>query len=63
MSDPQKTAVAAFNDPGAAWLDDPNPNRFIEVWLYNHPITQRRANFALHYDPWVNGGHGRYFGD
>jgi len=61
VPDPQKTAVAAFNDLGAAWLDDPNPNRFIEVWLYNHPSTQRRANFALHYDPWANGGHGKFF--
>jgi hypothetical protein len=23
--------------------------------------VQNRANFALHYDPWVNGGHGRFF--
>jgi STE24 endopeptidase len=61
VADPQTTAVAAFNDLGAAWLDDPNPNPFIEFWLYNHPSTQRRANFARHYDPWANGGHGKYF--
>jgi Zn-dependent protease with chaperone function len=63
VPDPQNTAVAAFNDLGAAWLDDPNPSPFIEFWLYNHPSTQRRADFARHYDPWANGGHGKYFGD
>jgi Zn-dependent protease with chaperone function len=61
VPDPQKTAVAAFNALGEAWLEDPNPSPFIEFWLYNHPSTQTRANFALHYDPWANGGHGRFF--
>jgi Zn-dependent protease with chaperone function len=61
VADPQKTAVAAFNDLGKAWLDDPNPSPFIEFWLYNHPSTQSRANFALHYDPWANGGQGQFF--
>jgi len=61
VPDPQKTAVAAFNDLGKAWLDDPNPNPLIEFWLYNHPSTEHRAEFALHYDPWANGGHGRFF--
>ncbi len=61
VPDPQKATVAAFNDLGAAWLDDPHPSPFIEFWLYNHPSTRRRANFALYYDPWANGGHGRFF--
>jgi Zn-dependent protease with chaperone function len=61
VPDPQKTAVAEFNDLGKAWLEDPNPSPFIEFWLYNHPSTQNRANFALHYDPWTNGGHGEFF--
>jgi Zn-dependent protease with chaperone function len=61
VPDPQKTAVAAFNALGRSWLDDPNPNPFIEFWLYDHPSTQHRANFALHYDPWTNGGHGEFF--
>jgi len=61
VSDPQKTAVAAFNDLGRAWLEEPNPNPFIEFWLYSHPSTEQRANFAAHYDPWKNGGHGKYF--
>ena len=61
VADPQKTAVAAFNDLGQAWLEDPNPNPFIEFWLYSHPSVEHRANFAVHYDPWANGGHGEFF--
>ena len=61
VADPQKTTVSAFNHLGEAWLEDPNPNAFVEFWTYSHPSVQNRANFALHYDPWVNGGHGRFF--
>jgi Zn-dependent protease with chaperone function len=61
VPDPQKTAVAAFNAMGRSWLEDPNPNPFIEFWLGDHPSTQQRANFALHYNPWANGGHGEFF--
>jgi STE24 endopeptidase len=61
VADPQKTAVSAFNHLGEAWLEDPNPSRFIEFWLYNHPSTGRRADFAAQYDPWKNGGHGQFF--
>jgi Zn-dependent protease with chaperone function len=61
VADPQKTAVAAFNALGEAWLEDPNPSPFIEFWTYNHPSVQSRANFAAHYNPWVPGGHPRYF--
>ena len=62
VADPQKTAVASFNHLGEAWLEDPNPSPFIEFWEYNHPSVKTRANFAAHYDPWANGGHGRFFG-
>lgn len=61
VPDPQKTAVSLFNHLGEAWLEDPNPNPFIEFWLYNHPSVQDRANFAEHYNPWANGGHGKFF--
>lgn len=61
VPDPQKTAVGAFNALGEAWLEDPNPNPVIEFWLYNHPSVQTRADFAEHYDPWANGGHGEFF--
>jgi Zn-dependent protease with chaperone function len=61
VADPQKTADAAFNALGESWLEDPDPNPFIEFWLDSHPSVQHRANFALHYDPWANGGHGEFF--
>jgi len=61
VPDPQKTAVAAFNALGEAWLDDPTPHPFIEFWLDSHPSIQSRATFAAHYDPWANGGHGEFF--
>jgi Zn-dependent protease with chaperone function len=61
VADPQKTAVAAFNALGEAWLEDPRPSPFIEFWTYNHPSVQRRANFAAHYDPWAKDGHGEFF--
>jgi len=61
VPDPQKTAVSGFNHLGEAWLEDPNPNPFVEFWDYNHPSVKNRANFAAHYDPWANGGHGEFF--
>lgn len=61
VADPQKTAVSAFNHLGEAWLEDPNPNPFVEFWMYNHPSVQNRAKFAQQYDPWKNGGHGKFF--
>ena len=61
VPDPQKTAVSAFNHLGEAWLEDPNPNPFIEFWEFSHPSVQARANFARSYDPWKNGGHGEFF--
>lgn len=61
VPDPQKTAVSLFNHLGEAWLEDPNPSPFIEFWLYDHPSVKTRANFAAHYNPWANGGHGEFF--
>ena len=63
VADPQKTAVSGFNHLGEAWLEDPDPNPFVEFWLYSHPSVQNRANFAAHYNPWANGGHGEFFKD
>jgi len=61
VADPQKTAVAAFNDLGAAYLDDPNPHPFVEFWIDDHPSTQRRARFAARYNPWVAGERPQFF--
>ena len=61
VPDAQRTAVSSFNHLGESWLDDPNPNGFVEFWSYSHPSVQHRAEFAEHYDPWANGGRGRFF--
>jgi STE24 endopeptidase len=61
VPDPQKTAVSAFNHLGEAWLEDPDPSPVVEFWDYSHPSVQSRANFARQYDPWANGGHGKFF--
>jgi Zn-dependent protease with chaperone function len=60
VADPQKTAVSSFNHLGESWLEDPNPNAFVEFWFDSHPSVQTRAEFAGHYDPWANGGQGRF---
>ena len=61
VPDPQKTAVSGFNHLGEISLDDPNPSPLVEFWMYSHPSVQHRATFAAHYDPWANGGRGRFF--
>jgi len=61
VPDPQRTAVSGFNHLGEAWLEDPDPNPFVEFWTFNHPSVKNRANFAAHYNPWANGGHGEFF--
>jgi len=61
VPDPQKTAVASFNQLGAAYLDDPNPNPFIELWTYDHPSIQSRAIFAARYNPWAPGQKPQFF--
>ena len=61
VADPERPAVSSFNHLGEAWLDDPNPNAFVEFWSYSHPSVQERATFARQYDPWANGGVGRFF--
>lgn len=61
VPDPQKTAVAAFNDLGEAYLDDPNPSPLIEFWSYDHPSIQTRATFAARYSPWAPGQKPQFF--
>ena len=61
VPDPRRTAASAFNHLGEGWLDDPDPNPIVEFWNYNHPSVQNRAKFARGYDPWANGGRGRFF--
>jgi STE24 endopeptidase len=54
---PDSSAAAARSSQvmGEIGLDEPNPNRFIEFWLFTHPSTSDRLTFAETYDPWKNG--------
>jgi len=61
VSNPQKTAVAAFQALGEAYLEDPNPNTFLEFWSYDHPSIQTRARFAAQYNPWAAGHTPQFF--
>jgi len=61
VPDPQQTAVKAFVALGENYLEAPNPNPFVEFWLYSHPSVSQRANFAAHYNPWLPGHHPKYF--
>ncbi len=61
VPDPQVTAQKAFVALGENYLEAPNPNPFVEFWLYTHPSISERANFAAHYDPWLPGHHPKYF--
>jgi len=61
VPNPQQTAVDTFQKLGEAYLDDPNPSRWIEFWIYDHPSVTNRANFAASYDPWQPGKSPKYF--
>ncbi len=54
---PDERAVAAhsFQVMGGVSLDEPDPNRFIEFWMFSHPSTSERMLFAQTYDPWSSG--------
>ena len=57
----QAAAVESFCSDAQNWLDNPDPNPFVEFWTYSHPSTEQRAEFAAHYDPWLPGQQPRYF--
>jgi Zn-dependent protease with chaperone function len=61
VPDPQAAAKGAFDVLGETGLSDPNPSRFVEFWMYDHPATGRRAAFGKAYDPWAPGMQPKYF--
>jgi len=61
VADPQKTAQQSFQLLGEMSLVDPNPNAFVEFWTFSHPSVGSRAAFAAAYNPWIEGGHPKYF--
>ena len=54
---PDSSAAAAhsFQVMGEIGLDEPNPNRLVEFWLFSHPSTSDRLTFAETYNPWAGG--------
>ncbi len=58
--DSQQVAARAFQVLGEIDLSDPDPNPFIEFWLFSHPSIKDRMDFALHYDPWGRGQEPRF---
>lgn len=55
VPDSRAVASRSFQILGEVSLDEPNPNRFIEFWLYSHPSISERVAFAQSYDPWSTG--------
>jgi STE24 endopeptidase len=55
VPDSADVAAHSFQVMGEIGLDEPNPGRFIEFWLYSHPSTSSRLAFAQSYNPWANG--------
>jgi Zn-dependent protease with chaperone function len=55
VRDSKEVATHAFQVLGEVDLDEPNPNPFIEFWLYSHPSISERMAFTQSYDPWSNG--------
>ncbi|MBV9769582.1 MAG: M48 family metallopeptidase [Bryobacterales bacterium] len=55
VPDSSNVAARSFQVMGEIGLDEPNPNHFIEFWLYSHPSTGDRLTFAESYDPWDAG--------
>lgn len=55
VPDSKEVTSHAFQVLGEVDLDEPNPNRFIEFWLYSHPSISERIAFTQSYDPWSAG--------
>jgi STE24 endopeptidase len=55
VPDSRAVAMHSFQVMGEVDLDEPDPNPFIEFWMYTHPSTSERMAFTESYDPWSNG--------
>jgi STE24 endopeptidase len=60
VPDSSEVAAHAFQVMGELDLADPNPSRFITIWLYSHPPLVDRLKFAHDYDPWGKGQTPKY---
>lgn len=55
VPDSKEVTTHAFQVLGEVDLDEPNPNPFVEFWLYTHPSISERIAFTQSYDPWSTG--------
>jgi Zn-dependent protease with chaperone function len=55
-----EVAAQAFQVFGEVDLADPDPPKFITLWLYSHPPLADRLAFAHSYDPWSKGEPPKY---
>ncbi len=60
VPDSSRVAAQSFQILGEISLSDPNPGRFVEFWLYDHPPVSERVRFASVYDPWQKGEGPKY---
>ena len=60
VPDSSEAAAHAFQVMGELDLADPDPSRFITIWLYSHPPLVDRLKFAHDYDPWGKGEAPKY---
>ncbi len=55
VPDAGEVAAQAHQILGEIDLEEPDPPRFIVIWLYTHPPINERIVFARTYDPWSRG--------
>jgi Zn-dependent protease with chaperone function len=60
VPDSNQVAAQAFQVFGEVDLADPDPPKFITLWLYSHPPLADRLAFADSYDPWSKGEPPKY---
>ena len=53
--DANQVAAQSFQVLGETYLEEPDPNPLIKVWLFSHPPISERLSFAAQYDPWSKG--------
>jgi Zn-dependent protease with chaperone function len=55
IPDAAEVSAHAFQVLGEEGFDEPDPNPFIEFWIYSHPSISERVAFSATYDPWSTG--------
>jgi STE24 endopeptidase len=60
IPDSGQVAAQELNIGGSIDLEDPDPSRLTVFLFYTHPPVAERIQFALHYNPWANGGTGEF---